>query len=66
MRRPSLVTTAIWAAAAALGFPVVAKVSSSVIVHKSDVGGVRVGIELPSIRRWSWGQTKDTSTHPEL
>ncbi len=33
------------AAAAALGFPVVAKVSSSVIVHKSDVGGVRVGID---------------------
>ena len=31
--------------AASLGFPVVAKVSSSVIVHKSDVGGVRVGIE---------------------
>jgi len=33
------------AAAATLGFPLVAKISSSVIVHKSDVGGVRVGLE---------------------
>lgn len=32
------------AAAVALGFPVVVKVSSSVIVHKSDAGGVRVGL----------------------
>ena len=32
------------AAATALGFPVVAKLSSSVIVHKSEVGGVRLGI----------------------
>jgi acetyl coenzyme A synthetase (ADP forming)-like protein len=32
-------------AATTLGFPLVAKVSSSVIVHKSDVGGVRIGLE---------------------
>jgi acetyltransferase len=32
------------AAAADLGLPIVAKVSSSIIVHKSDVGGVRVGL----------------------
>jgi acetyl coenzyme A synthetase (ADP forming)-like protein len=31
-------------AAAHLGLPLVAKVSSSVIVHKSEVGGVRVGL----------------------
>jgi acetyl coenzyme A synthetase (ADP forming)-like protein len=35
------------AAANALGYPVVAKVSSSAIVHKSEVGGVRVGLESP-------------------
>ena len=32
------------AAATAIGFPVVVKVSSSRIVHKSDVGGVRVNL----------------------
>ena len=32
------------AAAAELGSPIVAKVSSSLIVHKSEVGGVRVGL----------------------
>ena len=32
------------AAAAELGLPLVAKISSSRIVHKSDVGGVRVGL----------------------
>ncbi|MEZ5287213.1 MAG: acetate--CoA ligase family protein [Vicinamibacterales bacterium] len=33
------------AAAHAIGYPVVAKISSALIVHKSEVGGVRVGIE---------------------
>ncbi len=33
------------AAANTLGYPVVAKVSSAAIVHKSEVGGVRVGLE---------------------
>ena len=32
-------------AAEALGYPVVAKVSSAAIIHKSEVGGVRVGLE---------------------
>jgi acetyl coenzyme A synthetase (ADP forming)-like protein len=36
------------AAADALGYPVVAKISSSVIVHKSDVGGVRVNLSTAS------------------
>ncbi len=31
-------------AASDLGFPIVLKVSSAVIVHKSEVGGVRVGV----------------------
>ena len=43
---PTLATSADEAAAAAqsIGFPVVMKVSSREITHKSDVGGVRLGI----------------------
>ena len=43
---PTLATSAAEAAAAAqsIGFPVVMKVSSREITHKSDVGGVRLGI----------------------
>ena len=43
---PTLTATADEAAAAAasIGFPVVMKVSSHRITHKSDVGGVRLGI----------------------
>jgi acetate---CoA ligase (ADP-forming) len=36
------------AAAGELGSPLVAKVSSAVIVHKSEMGGVRVGLASPT------------------
>jgi acyl-CoA synthetase (NDP forming) len=39
------------AAAEAIGFPVVAKVSSSTILHKSDAGLVRVGLSSPAAVR---------------
>jgi len=35
------------AAADALGFPVALKLSSAVTTHKSDVGGVRLGLQTP-------------------
>ena len=35
------------AAATELGLPLVAKISSSLIVHKSEIGGVRVGLATP-------------------
>jgi acetyltransferase len=41
--------------AAELGGPVVMKVVSPQVVHKSDVGGVRVGIATPDEAREAWG-----------
>lgn len=38
-------------AAASLGFPVVLKVLSPDIVHKSDVGGVRINLQSPAAAR---------------
>jgi succinyl-CoA synthetase beta subunit len=39
-----------------LGWPVVAKVVSPEVVHKSDAGGVVVGIEGPESMREVWGR----------
>ncbi|MCL6638823.1 MAG: acetate--CoA ligase family protein [Firmicutes bacterium] len=39
------------AAAGRLGYPVVLKVASPKIMHKTDVGGVRVGLETPQAVR---------------
>ncbi|HTM33589.1 MAG TPA: acetate--CoA ligase family protein [Vicinamibacterales bacterium] len=36
------------AAASELGLPLVAKVSSALVVHKSEMGGVRVGLATPA------------------
>jgi acetyl-CoA synthetase (ADP-forming) len=40
----------------AMGFPVVLKIVSPDIVHKSDVGGVKIGIESLSQLRESYGE----------
>jgi len=40
----------------AIGFPVVLKIVSPDIVHKSDVGGVKIGIESLSQLRESYGE----------
>ena len=39
------------AAADAIGYPVVMKIASQDILHKTDVGGVRVGLESPTAVR---------------
>jgi acetyltransferase len=36
------------ACASALGFPVAVKLSSAVATHKSDIGGVRLGLQTPA------------------
>ncbi len=43
-------------AADAIGYPVVLKVASPDISHKTDVGGVAVGIEGPEALRGEWEQ----------
>ena len=43
-------------AAAALGFPVVIKVLSADIVHKSDIGGVRLGVADRSAAETAFGE----------
>ncbi|MCT9118490.1 acetate--CoA ligase family protein [Cupriavidus gilardii] len=40
--------------AEAMGFPVVAKIASAQILHKSDIGGVRVGLSDASAVREAW------------
>lgn len=40
--------------ARAMGFPVVAKIASADIVHKSDIGGVRVGLEDAAAVQEAW------------
>jgi acetate---CoA ligase (ADP-forming) len=42
------------------GYPVVLKVASPDISHKTDVGGVRVGIESPSALRAAWAEVRAT------
>lgn len=42
------------AIAAEIGFPVVMKISSPDILHKSDIGGVRVGVADPAAARDSY------------
>jgi acetate---CoA ligase (ADP-forming) len=42
------------AIATAIGFPVVMKISSPDILHKSDIGGVRVGVADPASARDSY------------
>lgn len=40
--------------AAAIGYPVVAKIASADIVHKSDIGGVRVGLADAGAVQHAW------------
>lgn len=40
--------------AQAMGFPVVAKIASAQILHKSDIGGVRVGLTDAAAVRQAW------------
>ena len=47
-------------AAADLGYPVVLKVASGRIVHKSDVGGVRLGLADADSVRSAFGSMADT------
>jgi acetate---CoA ligase (ADP-forming) len=44
------------AAAAALGFPVALKVASAEILHKSDVGGVALGLASPAALREAYAK----------
>ncbi len=47
-----------------LGYPVVLKISSPDIVHKSDVGGIRVGLKTPEEVESAFRQILDTvKTH---
>lgn len=47
------------AAANAMGYPVVAKVASEHIVHKSDIGGVKVGLSNADELRHAWKDIMD-------
>ena len=47
-------------AAERLGYPVVLKVASPDISHKTDVGGVAVGITSPAAMRTAWSQMQKT------
>lgn len=40
--------------AAHIGFPLVAKVSSAKLLHKSDIGGVKVGLKTPEEVETAW------------
>ncbi len=61
---PTLATTAdeAVAAAQAIGFPVVMKVSSRQITHKSDVGGVQLGISSIDAVRTAYDEIMASTT----
>ena len=50
-----------------MGFPVVLKIASDKILHKSDIGGVQVGIstrdEAETVLMKSWQMLINTSRH---
>lgn len=50
------------AAAAAIGFPVVLKLFSSTITHKTDVGGVKLNLEDEAAVRRAWGEIETSVT----
>ncbi|WP_280187823.1 acetate--CoA ligase family protein [Delftia sp. PS-11] len=47
----------------AMGYPVVAKIASADIVHKSDIGGVRVGLEDGASVEAAWDQIMASVAH---
>lgn len=50
-------------AANAMGYPVVAKIASEQIVHKSDIGGVKVGLQNADQLRLAWQDIMDAARH---
>lgn len=46
--------------AAAMGYPVVAKIASEDIVHKSDIGGVKVGLQNEGQLKQAWQDILDS------
>lgn len=51
------------AAADAMGYPVVAKIASEQIVHKSDIGGVKVGLQNAEELRQAWKDIMAAAKH---
>ncbi|KRD46691.1 acyl-CoA synthetase [Acidovorax sp. Root275] len=51
------------AAANAMGYPVVAKIASEQIVHKSDIGGVAVGLQNAEELRQAWEDIMVAAKH---
>jgi acyl-CoA synthetase (NDP forming) len=49
------------AAANAMGYPVVTKIASEQIVHKSDIGGVKVGLQDADQLRLAWSDIMDAA-----
>jgi len=47
------------AAAASIGYPVVLKLHSETITHKTDVGGVKLRLETPDAVRRAFGEIRD-------
>lgn len=51
------------AMAANIGYPVVAKIASEDIVHKSDIGGVKVGLQDDEQLHQAWQDIMDAARH---